>query len=354
MDESESSHDVHGLTRNGNEAESERSPSFLPSILEMEEKVHTGGSLGGTIDSRLTANALQGMMKHTNEVKNFYQPTIQLSDTEKLKHRRREELRDITVGWRKLPEPFKFKSQKEKERMKREKERREIKKRVNRARIYTANIYQPLSVTFPVLTESKEVFIRCRKWAGDRRTEVEVTTKNLYRIATLSYTQLTPYEVEHKMVTGRRVLRDADGNQCALIFHTMNAFGKSIFRICGPVPMNRYHKSIDGYFVWAEVKNIGEMSPHFRMVLKGGGDPQGQSAIVKTKKIGSQLLRCFGTKTNGFSLYREKEDGSNLGVCGRISYYSECRGLIVSAEMDFGLMLCFALVVDEMMENRTR
>lgn len=305
------------------------------------------------IDTRLTANSLRGVMKHTREIQSFYQPTTKIGEPvlDEMLQKELAELKAHVAGFRTLPHPWRYKSKKQREREK----RRQEKKRAIRALASPAReLYQPLSVSFPVLQQPETVFIRSREVAGAKRAEVEVMTGDKVPVATLSYTKLTPTDGRRKYVSGRRVLQDADGRICALIFHTQNSAGENKFRICGPVPMHTHHKSVDGYFIWAEIANVGELHPKFCMTIKRDADPQGQSVRFKTKTSGSRWLRCFGPEANGFSIYRKKDDGSKIGGCASISYYKDCRGLTVQPNMDFGLMLCFALVVDEMVAYRLR
>mmetsp|Transcript_35568 Transcript_35568/g.86179 ORF Transcript_35568/g.86179 Transcript_35568/m.86179 type:complete len:777 (-) Transcript_35568:440-2770(-) len=306
-----------------------------------------------TMDSRITSNR-RNTLQHTREVHSFYEPTIALKDKKRFARPAETQIDALDGG--KLPKPYRFKSRKQKAKEKRKKERKEARRRAIKARRYARpEDYQPLTESFPVLTHSQDLYFHSEGLLGVERTEVMVTTADDKRdlVATLSYTELKPSDKAHKLASGRRVLRDAAGNQCALIMHSRNIAGASTFKICGPVPMSSHHKSVDGYFVWAEVKNVGEISPQFCMTIKKDADPQGQSVRFKTKAVGSTFLSSF-FGAHGFSIYRKKEDGTKTGGCGNISYYSGCRGLTLSANLDFGLMLCFALVVDEMVANRLR
>ncbi|KAL3937087.1 MAG: hypothetical protein SGBAC_007728 [Bacillariaceae sp.] len=274
----------------------------------------TGPSPKRTLDSRIVAGR-RNMLVSTRETHSFYEPTTTLKE-KKLSLYMKPDFQATVVGGGKLPKPYKFKSKHKKEKEKRKQERREATRRAIRARRYAMpEDYQPLSLSFPILTESQNVFIHCPNLLlSTARTEVTVTTqdkKNL--VATLSYTELKPSDKGHKLASGRRVLRDADGNQCALILHSRTLQGKNSFRICGPVPMSSHHKSIDGYFVWAEVKNIGQVHPQFCMTIKKDAHPQGQSTRFKTKTIGSTLLRCFGSKAHGFSIYCKVEGEKKTG-----------------------------------------
>lgn len=326
--------------------------SSRESLFSDSSKV-TGPSPKRTLDSRIVAGR-RNMLVSTRETNSFYEPTTTLKE-KRLSRYMKPDFQATVVGGGKLPKPYKFKSKHKKAKEKRKQERREAIRRAIRARRYAMpEDYQPLSLSFPVLTESQNVFIHCPNLLiSNARTEVTVTTQDKQNlVATLSYTELKPSDKGHKLASGRRVLRDADGNQCALILHSRTLQGKNSFRICGPVPMSSHHKSIDGYFVWAEVKNVGQVHPQFCMTVKKDAHPQGQSTRFKTKTIGSTLLRCFGSKAHGFSIYCKVEGEKKTGGCGNISYYSSCRGLTVGANIDFGLMLCFALVVDEMVANR--
>lgn len=287
----------------------------------------------------------------------FYKPTTDLERTK----------RPISIGIDKsetqnvgmlgeLPKPFRLKSKKQREKERRMEEIKKAKKKSIKLKrsLRQREEYQPLSDSFPVLKEPQAVFIHCCGSTGFQREQVIVETKDRNRIASLNYTELKPNDRKlHGLVSGRRVLRDDKGNQCALILHTKTVAGKSIFKICGPAPMTSYHKAVGGFFVWAEVRNIGKMKPQFCLTIRGDASPNGGSVHFKTKALGSTFLDCWSSNPRGFSIFREIDEELIWGF-GAISFFSNTRGVSLSAKLDFGLMLCFALVIDEMVAFRMR
>jgi hypothetical protein len=258
------------------------------------------------------------------------------------------------------PEPWRFKSKKQMARKERIKEREaaleKSKKERKNQRLVSEGVngenYVPLCGAFPTLSQSKTVFLRSKNERGEDRTELAIETRDGTEVATLDYTK--PRETDNNLASGRRILRDSNGQTCAVILHSRNLEGRNTFKICGGRPMSQKHtiSADSGYYTWAEVYNTGEINAQFLLTIRQDAKPQGNSVRFKTKSVGSRYLTCCFGRPRGFSIYHKTEEGEKHDGCGTISFYKDTRGVMVSQNMDFGLMLCYAVIIDEMMERR--
>jgi hypothetical protein len=258
------------------------------------------------------------------------------------------------------PKPWRFKSKNQRAREKRRKEReaaltKSDKERENQ-RLVSEGVngenYVPLCGSFPTLSQSKTVFLRSKNEIGEDRTELAIETRDGAEVATLDYTKLKP--TDRNLASGRRILRDSNGQTCAVILHSRNLEGRNTFKICGGRPMSQHHtiSSDSGYFTWGEVHNTGELNAQFCLTIRQDAEPQGNIVRFKTKSVGSMYLNCCLRQPRGFSIYHKSEEGKKYDGCGTISFYKDSRGVMVSQNMDYGLMLCYAVIIDEMMERR--
>lgn len=258
------------------------------------------------------------------------------------------------------PKPWRFKSKKQRAREKRRKEREEALKKSNKERKKQQLVregvngenYVPLCESFPTLSQSKTVFLRSKNEIGEERTKLAIETRDGAEVATLDYQKLKA--TDRNLASGRRILRDSDGKICAVIFHSRNLEGRNTFKICGGRPMSQHHtiSSDSGYYTWAEVRNTGELNAQFCLTIRQDAEPQGNNVRFKTKSVGSMYLNCCMRQPRGFSIYHKSEEGKKYDGCGTISFYKDSRGVMVSQNMDYGLMLCYAVIIDEMMERR--
>lgn len=146
----------------------------------------------------------------------------------------------------------------------------------------------------------------------------------------------------------RRLLKDADGRVCAMILRNQEKDGPHSFTICGSKPSfkgqnmsyDRYGKS---FFRWAEVRNLGGFGGKF--ALEGPRDKANKPTFV-TKPFGS-LFRL--KKTRGHVVLNQKQR-----ECARILSVKAGKGVLIGPNQDSGLMLCYAAIVDEMIEQRLR
>lgn len=260
------------------------------------------------------------------------------------------------------PKPWRFKSKKQRAREKRKTKRNAMRKKANKEREsqrlkddgINGENYTPLCDSFPTLNQSRTVFLRCKNEIGEDRTELGIESRDGTEVATLLYTKLKT--TDRHLASGRRILRDANGITCAMIFHNKSLEGKNTFKICGARPMSNHHtiSADSGYYTWAEVHNTGEFNPEFCLTIRRDAEPSGKIVRFKTKSVGSRYLGCCFKEPRGFSIYHKTQEGKNLDGCGKLSFYNDIRGLLVSQNMDYGLMLCYAVVIDEMMERRMR
>ena len=141
----------------------------------------------------------------------------------------------------------------------------------------------------------------------------------------------------------RRALRDENGELCAVIVRTVMDAGQNRFRLCGRTkayPDQRKGKDT-GYYTWGEVKNSSGINVKFSMKLKGGSETK-----YVTETFGPSLFNW--NTPRGFIIKQGKE------ACCRITYLGDSRGIVLAPNVDKCLMLCFAAIIEEMVEHRMR
>lgn len=156
--------------------------------------------------------------------------------------------------------------------------------------------------------------------------------------------------IDFSMVNqGKRLIKDACGQTCALIFLNSDKLGgNNIFKICGNKPATRRQRLSNetGYYTWAEVKNTGSFGGKFVM---NRFSPETSACTAEphlTKAFGSLFSRG---KSKGYVFCdAEKKE------CVKMVSLKKGKGLIVGPNRDLCLMLAYAACVDEMVEHRLR
>ncbi|KAL3937088.1 MAG: hypothetical protein SGBAC_007729 [Bacillariaceae sp.] len=156
--------------------------------------------------------------------------------------------------------------------------------------------------------------------------------------------------IDFSMVNqGKRLIKDACGQTCALIFLNSDKLGgNNIFKICGNKPATRRQRLSNetGYYTWAEVKNTGSFGGKFVM---NRFSPETSACTAEphlTKAFGSLFSRG---KSKGYVFCdSEKKE------CVKMVSLKKGKGVIVGPNRDLCLMLAYAVCVDEMVEYRLR
>eukprot|EP00980_Cylindrotheca_fusiformis_P022426 scaffold9290_cov107-Cylindrotheca_fusiformis.AAC.4 len=304
----------------------------------------------------------EGLAAHRDE-----QPSAEFNRKRAANHERKKDSvsnsdKDEFLFTNTLPKPWRFKSAKHRARDRRRKKRDEQREKALKDSEIQMLIdecangqnYISLCDSFPVLKQSHTVYLRCKNEIGEDRTELGIASRDGAEVATVLYTKLRP--TDRNLASGRRVLKDAEGRTCAYIFHTKNLEGRNTFKICGARPMSNHHTiSLErGSYIWADVQNTGSVSPKFCLTIRKEAEPTKKLVRFKTRSVGSRYLSCFDKEPRTFSIYHKSEEGKKYEGCGKISFYRDSRGVMVSKNMDYGLMLCYAAIVDEMIERRMR
>jgi hypothetical protein len=189
--------------------------------------------------------------------------------------------------------------------------------------------------SLPITNDCETVILRCDEKDHKVAREIVLETITGELIATLDFDPAKE----------RRTLRDADGELCAIIVHeVVDGYQQHVFKICGPKKMNKHHRRSkhSGYYTWAEVRNSSGINVRFSMKVRGHN---GEAKYV-TETFGPSLFK-WGTP-RGFVVKQGQK------ACTRITYLGDSRGIVVAPNVDKCLMLCFALIIEEMVENRMR
>ncbi len=152
-----------------------------------------------------------------------------------------------------------------------------------------------------------------------------------------------------------RVVRDTDGNLYAVMIRSV-VEGRHRFKICGDQPMfpGQRKSRESGYHTYAEAKNWSGPGVRFSMKLRGqgaaaGGAPSTSKYVAEA--FGPAFLHWGRGRPRGFLI---KDAASEGGECARITVLGEAKAVSVRPGHDVRLMICFATIIDEMVENRLR
>lgn len=180
-----------------------------------------------------------------------------------------------------------------------------------------------------------------KRVANTKKKELSIENSEGEKIAYLDYSQAND---------GKRFLKDVHGRFCAVIIHQSDKTdGNNVFKICGNRPASRTQRLSNetGYYTWAEVRNSGSLGGKFCMKRYCEGTLSCSMDDHVTKPFGS----LFNTrKSRGYAfLDSKKKECVKMVILNRGG-----KGIMVAPERDMCLMLAFAAVVDEMLENRMR
>ena len=141
----------------------------------------------------------------------------------------------------------------------------------------------------------------------------------------------------------RRLLWDANGELCAIVIKSV-VRGQNKFKICCDKPMSVDHRRSHGvgYYTWANVKNSNGFGVKFSMTCKSEPDSK-----FTTESFAPSLLN-WGKSPRGYII--KKDDVA----CGRLTNLGGARGLVLGKGIDMCMMICYAAIIDEMVENRLR
>lgn len=195
-----------------------------------------------------------------------------------------------------------------------------------------------LSEHFPMSAKTEQYLIR------RPRTKGELTTIENQRGVIVGVVEETHY--------GRKLLKDADGKVCAMILCHDVKMSTTKFSICGLEPVvhkqtMKYDQVGFGYYKWAQVKNAGGFGG--TITLKHTKDE------VKLQSEYTYCTKMFGSvfrikKTRGHVVLDEdKKECAKL-----IPLHNTGRAISIGPKMDVALMLCYAVIIDEILESRIR
>jgi hypothetical protein len=138
---------------------------------------------------------------------------------------------------------------------------------------------------------------------------------------------------------------DTDGNVYAVIIHFEMDGGKNFFKICGVQPMfeDQRKSRESGLFTYAEVKNSGRIGVKFTMKLRGGSEK------YASEFFGPSIFKWGRGKARGVSIKNANGDES-----ARITFLGGAKAVSVEPDHDIRLMICFAAIIDEMVDKRMR
>mmetsp|Transcript_21351 Transcript_21351/g.52576 ORF Transcript_21351/g.52576 Transcript_21351/m.52576 type:complete len:398 (+) Transcript_21351:439-1632(+) len=197
----------------------------------------------------------------------------------------------------------------------------------------------PLSACFPPSITSEKYLIR-RPTARGEFTTIE----NQYGTV-VGLVEETHY--------GRRLLKNADGKVCAMILLHQQKYETNTFSICGLQPVV-YKQSMKfdqvgfGYYKWADVKNAGGFGG--TISLKHVKDE-----ITSHKNDHTFCTKMFGSvfrlkKTRGHVVLDD-----NKKECAKlIALPNTGRAVQIAPKQDVAMMLCYSVIIDEILENRMR
>ncbi|CAJ1964845.1 unnamed protein product [Cylindrotheca closterium] len=195
----------------------------------------------------------------------------------------------------------------------------------------------PLSACFPPSLRTERYLIRRPVAKGE--------------MATIENQHGTIVAVVEETHYGRRLLKTADGKVCAMILQHQEKYGPITYSICGSSPIV-YKQSIKfdqvglGYYKWADVQNAG-----------------GMGGTISLKHVKDEIIpkdHTFCTKMFG-SVFRLKKTRGHVVLdedkkeCAKlIALPNTGRAVQIAPKHDVAMMLCYSVIVDEILENRLR
>jgi hypothetical protein len=189
----------------------------------------------------------------------------------------------------------------------------------------------PLCTSLPITEDATTVFLKATQGSDDAR---ELSIKNIQGETLATW--------EASSCRTMRVLKDASGNICAYIQHSL-VNGQNKYKICSYKPMNDEHQSgHTGLYTWAEVKNAGTFGVKFSMRMRGNSPDR-----FTTESFAPSLLH-WSKRTRGFLMLKNKE------ACARLTHLQSAKTLDVPPGIDLCLMICYTAIIDEMVESRLR
>jgi hypothetical protein len=160
----------------------------------------------------------------------------------------------------------------------------------------------------------------------------------------------------------QRIIRDTDGNLYAVVIRSV-VDGRHKFKICGDQPMFPGHRRSreSGFHTYAEAKNWSGLGIRFGMKVRGGDAAQdgeeeqeeecaSSTSKYVTESFGPTFLQLGQGRPRGFHI----KDSSDGQECARITVMGNVKAISVRPYHDIRLMICFATIIDEMVENRLR
>lgn len=150
---------------------------------------------------------------------------------------------------------------------------------------------------------------------------------------------------------GRKLLKNADGKVCAMILCHDQKYSSTKFSICGSEPVvykqtMKYDQVGLGYYKWAHVKNAGGFGG--TISLKHTKDEIRPTDYTYCTKMFGSVFRLKKTRGH-LVLNEEKKECAKL-----IPLPNTGRAIEIAPKLDTALMLCYAVIVDEILESRIR
>eukprot|EP00980_Cylindrotheca_fusiformis_P017357 scaffold5380_cov131-Cylindrotheca_fusiformis.AAC.34 len=192
-----------------------------------------------------------------------------------------------------------------------------------------------------LLPMTKEVEKVIFKRVPGKKRDIAIEDSNGEELAYLDYSQAG---------SGKRFLTDKHGRFCAvIILQSDKLIGNNVFKICGNRPASKTQRLSNdtGYYTWAEVRNSGSLGGKF--CLKRYCEETLSCSIDQhvTKPFGS----LFNTrKSRGYAFLDSKKV-----ECAKMAMLNHGgKGIKIAPDQDMCLMIAYAAVVHEMLENRLR
>lgn len=196
----------------------------------------------------------------------------------------------------------------------------------------------PLSPSFPPSDSTQQYLIRRPTVKGEL-----ITTIENQRGKVVAVVEETHY--------GRSLLKDKDGKVCAMILLHEEKYAPSSFSICGTQPIvHKQSMKFDqvglGYYKWADVKNAG-----------------GFGGTISLKHVKDEICpmdHTFCTKMFGSVFRLKKTRGhvvldENKKECAKlIALPNTGRAVQISPKQDVAMMLCYSVIIDQVLEQRMR
>lgn len=195
-----------------------------------------------------------------------------------------------------------------------------------------------MSDFLPITKTPKKLFFR--RQASENKTLIDDSDGN--NIAYIDYSDAKE---------GKRYLKNANGFNCAIIIRqSSSAGGKYTFKICSStkaVTKKQRKSSETGYYTWAEVKNTGALGGNFALKFYSDTTSTCSDHKHEAKPFGS----LFNVRASrGIIITNHKNS-----TCSKmVTLNNGDRGILVAPDQDLCLMLAYAAIVDEMIENRLR